>query len=169
MTLHAHDLPTMTGAWLMPILPPIVVSGTGAILGSALGHSNPHHALWTMIASYVLLGAGLPLALSVIAMLFARLTIYTRVPREEIVSLMIPIGPLGTGGFAIMSLGRVALDNLPRSGSILGAESGKMLYTFGLVVALLMWGESLVFIRSPQIFSLIPGLSSRRGDGNGGC
>lgn len=143
MTLHAHDLPTMTGAWLMPILPPIVVSGTGAILGSALGHSNPEHALWTMIASYVLLGAGLPLALSVIAMLFARLAIYTTVSGEEIVSLMIPIGPLGTGGFAIMSLGRVALDTLPRTGSILGAESGRMLYTFGLVVGLLLWGESL--------------------------
>ena len=141
MTLHAHDLPTMTGAWLMPILPPIVVSGTGAILGSALQHSNPNHALWTMFASYVLLGAGLPLAFSVIAMLFARLTIYQRVPGEDIVSLMIPIGPLGTGGFAIMSLGRVALDTLPRTGSVLGPLSGEMLYTFGLVVALIMWGN----------------------------
>lgn len=140
MTLHAHDLPTMTGAWLMPVLPPIVVAGTGAVLGSALQYSNPNHALWTMFASYVLLGAGLPLAFSIIAMLFARLTIYTRVPGEEIVSLMIPVGPLGTGGFAIMSLGRVALDTLPRTGSVLGPLSGEHLYTFGLICGLLMWG-----------------------------
>lgn len=74
MYFHTTELKTMTAAWLLPIVAPIVAAATGAIVADVL--PNPQHALITIIVSYILWGTGVPLAMAVLVVYFQRLTIY---------------------------------------------------------------------------------------------
>lgn len=55
------------------------------------------HALWTLTVSYILWGTGVPLAMFTLVLYFQRLTVYKLPPREVIVSVFLPLGPLGQG------------------------------------------------------------------------
>lgn len=141
---HASSLETMTAAWLLPIVSTIVASASGGVVAEVL--ENQQHALWTLITSYVLWGTGVPLAMVVLVMYFHRLTMYNLPPREVIVSVFLPLGPLGQGGFGVMQLGIVAKKIFPQTGTLLPSTSGETLYTLGFVVALVMWGYGLVWL-----------------------
>lgn len=140
----------MTAVWLLPIVAPIVASASAGIVASVL--PNPQHALWTIIISYILWGTGVPLAMVVLAIYFQRLTIYALPPREVIVSVFLPLGPLGQGGFAIMQLGKVAMEVFPLTNTLLlgpaiaGVNAGQILYVLGWMVATIMWGFGLVWM-----------------------
>ena len=143
MYVHETQLSTMTAAWLLPIVSTIVAAASGGIVAGVL--PNPQHALWTLIISYVLWGMGISLAMVVLVMYFHRLTLYKLPPREVIVSVFLPLGPLGQGGFAIQQLGRVAREVLPTTHSLIPG-AGDTLYTMGFIVALILWGYGLVWL-----------------------
>lgn len=133
----------MTAIWLLPIVTTIVAAASGAIVASVL--ENDQHALWTIIISYILWGCGVPLAMIVLAMYFQRLTIHNLPPREVIVSVFLPLGPLGQGGFAIMQLGKEALKIFPRTLTI-SETAGSVFYIMGFAVALVLWGFGLIWL-----------------------
>ena len=145
MYIHAsQSLQTMTAVWLLPVVSTIVAAASGGVVAEIL--PNHQHALWTLITSYILWGTGVPLAMVILVMYFHRLTVHHLPPREVIVSVFLPLGPLGQGGFAIMQLGKVAWKLFPETGS-LGAEgAGKILYVVGFGLALIMWGYGLVWL-----------------------
>lgn len=96
---HPKSQPSdMTAVWLLPIIPNIVASATGAVVADIL--PNPQHALWIMMVSYVLWGMAIPMALAIIAIYFNRLISYKLPPREVIVSVFLPCGPTWQGAFA---------------------------------------------------------------------
>lgn len=142
--MHSHkvQLSTMTAAWLLPIVPTIVAAASGGIVAQVL--SNPHHALLTVTISYVLWGTGVPLAMATLVIYFQRLTVHKLPPREVIVSVFLPLGPLGQGGFGIMQLGKICLDLFPKTHT-LPPLAGQILYVNGFFVALIMWGFGLVW------------------------
>jgi tellurite resistance protein TehA-like permease len=144
MSLHKSNLASMTAAWLLPVVSTIVASATGGIIAEVL--PDPNHALWTLIASYILWGTGVPLAMTILVLYFARLTIHHIPPREVIVSVFLPLGPLGQGGFAIMQLGKVSMQLFPITGSLLGGSSGETLYNVGFLMAIIMWGYGIVWL-----------------------
>jgi len=133
----------MTAAWLLPVVPTIVASATGSVVAGVL--PNTQHALWTLITSYVLWGMGVSLALFTLVIYFQRLTLHRLPPREVIVSVFLPLGPLGQGGFAILQMGKVALEILPETGTI-SPNAGEILYVLGFIIALVMWGFGLVWL-----------------------
>lgn len=133
----------MTAAWLLPVVPTIVASATGGLIAEVL--PNTQHALWTLIISYILWGMGISLALFTLVIYFQRLTLHRLPPREVIVSVFLPLGPLGQGGFAILQMGKVALKVLPETGAI-STNAGEILYVLGFVAALVMWGFGLVWL-----------------------
>jgi C4-dicarboxylate transporter/malic acid transport protein len=149
-TTPVNKLQSMTAVWLLPIVSTIVASASGGIVAQALYHAGHHtHAFWTMVTSYVLWGTGVPLAMVVLVMYFHRLTVHQLPPREVIVSVFLPLGPLGQGGFAVMQLGKVARLVLPKiPGSLGGLEgiAGNDLYVIGFAVAIIMWGYGLVWL-----------------------
>ena len=136
----------MTAAWLLPIVAPIVAAATGGIVAEVL--PNPQHALWTIIVSYILWGTGVPLAMTVLVIYFHRLTVHKLPPREVIVSVFLPLGPLGQGGFGIMQLGKVALQTFPKTSTlqVATANAGDILYVVGWLMALIMWGFGIVWL-----------------------
>jgi tellurite resistance protein TehA-like permease len=133
----------MTAAWLLPIVATIVASASGSIVAGVL--PNPQHALWTIITSYVLWGTGVPLAMATLVIYFQRLTVHHLPPREVIVSVFLPLGPLGQGSFAIMNLGKVSMDVFPKTG-ILIPSAGEIFYVLGFAIALILWGFGLVWL-----------------------
>ena len=149
-TTPNNKLQTMTAVWLLPIVSTIVASASGGIVAEYLFNAGHHtHAFWTMVTSYVLWGTGVPLAMVVLVMYFHRLTVHRLPPREVIVSVFLPLGPLGQGGFGIMQLGKVARLVLPKiPGSLGGLEgaAGNDLYVFGFACAIIMWGYGLVWL-----------------------
>ncbi|KAF2873669.1 voltage-dependent anion channel [Massariosphaeria phaeospora] len=143
MTKHQNRHETMTAAWLLPIVAPIVAAASGAVVASVL--PNPQHALWTIITSYVLWGMGIPLACVVIVIYFHRLAVHKLPPQEVIVSVFLPIGPLGQGAYGIMALGNMSLKVFPET-QALHQAAGEMLFVFGFIVALILWGFGLVWL-----------------------
>ncbi|KAF2138781.1 uncharacterized protein K452DRAFT_233711 [Aplosporella prunicola CBS 121167] len=140
--VHPTSLSTMTAAWLLPAATPIVTSANGATVASIL--SNPQHALWTIIVSYVLWGIGLPMALLTLVIYFHRLAMHKLPPREVIVSVFLPLGPLGQGGFSIMNLGKMALEVFPKTGT-LHPMAGEILYVSAFFTAIVLWGFGIVW------------------------
>ncbi|KAL2873553.1 Plasma membrane sulfite pump involved in sulfite metabolism [Colletotrichum sp. CLE4] len=146
---HRPGLQAVTAASLLPIVPVVVASSTGGIVAEAL--SNPSHAFTTLIASYVLWGIGICFSGMVLALYFHRLTIHSLPPKEAIVSVFLPIGPLGQGGFGIQQLGKVSLKLFPQTAALTAAapgavHGGEILYFVGLFLALIMWGFALVWL-----------------------
>ena len=136
----------MTAAWLLPIVSTIVAASSGGIVAEVL--PDPQHALITVVISYVLWGTGIPLAMTVLVIYFQRLTIHKLPPREVIVSVFLPLGPLGQGGFAIMQLGKVAMTIFSKTETLASTKtySGDILYIVGWLIALIMWGFGLVWL-----------------------
>ena len=133
----------MTAAWLLPIVAPIVASASGAVVASAL--PNPHHALITIITSYVLWGMGIPLALVVMVIYFHRLAIHKLPSQEVIVSVFLPLGPMGQGGYAAMKLGIQASKAFPQT-KTLHPMAGEITYVIGWMTAMVLWGFGLVWL-----------------------
>lgn len=97
MHMPEVQLSSMTAVWLLPIVSCVVAAASGAIVADVL--ADPQHALWTIIVSYVLWGIGIPMALMVMVIYFQRLTLHKLPPKAMIVSVFLPLGPLGQGGF----------------------------------------------------------------------
>ena len=87
----------MTAVWLLPIVTCVVGSSSGAVVAGVL--SNAQHALWTILASYILWGIGVPFAMMVIVIYLHRLTLHKLPAKRVIVSVFLPLGPLGQGSF----------------------------------------------------------------------
>lgn len=92
----------MTALYLIPIVAVVIISSSGGLLASAI--PNLEHRLWTLYISYVLWGLGAPLSWMIMTLYFLRLTVHMPLKREVIVSLLLPIGPLGIEGFRSVSI-----------------------------------------------------------------
>ncbi len=92
----------MTALYLIPIMAVVIAATSGGLLAGAI--PNEKHQLWTLIISYILWGLGSPLSWIILTLYFLRLTIHKPLQREVIVSLLLPIGPLGLEGFSYDSL-----------------------------------------------------------------
>lgn len=143
MTKHQTRHETMTAAWLLPIVSCIVAAASGGVVAAALPDAD--HAVITVITSYVLWGMGVPLAMVVLTMYFHRLAIHKLPPSEVIVSVFLPLGPMGQGGYGIMQLGKVAAEVFPQT-KTLHPMAGEMLYVLGWLIAMVLWGFGLVWL-----------------------
>ncbi|KAL1901229.1 Plasma membrane sulfite pump involved in sulfite metabolism [Ceratocystis pirilliformis] len=154
MHFHKPGLHTITGGIMLPIVPTIVVSSTGALVSSILPSAS--HAQLTILTSYVLWGLGVSFSMVITALYFHRLTVHSLPSRELIVSVFLPVGPLGQGGFGIQRLGREALRVFPQTGLLHDVLSdgstdgsliaGRFFYLAGLLMGLIMWGFGLLVL-----------------------
>ena len=95
-------IPSATAVWLLPGISTLVAAGTGAIVADVL--RNPQFTLWTLMVSYILWGIGMPLSMMVLVVYFYRLTLYKLPPKSVIVSVCLPLGPMGQGGFGYLTV-----------------------------------------------------------------
>ncbi|KAI9735943.1 MAG: hypothetical protein M1834_001409 [Cirrosporium novae-zelandiae] len=152
---RVSHLTHMSAAWLLPIAPTVVAASSGAIVASAL--PNPHHAFTTIIFSYVLWGIGMSMSFIVIGVYFHRLAVHKLPARKLMATVFFPIGPTGSGTFAIQRLGSDAREILPRI-SDSGKMAGEILYVVGLLMGLLIWGFALCWL----VYGLVAVYMTRR-------
>jgi tellurite resistance protein TehA-like permease len=98
MSNRRKDLAEMTALYLIPIVAIVIAATSGGLVARAL--TNNKHQLWTLVISYIFWGIGTPLSWIILTMYFIRMTIHKPLEREVIVSLLLPIGPLGLSGFS---------------------------------------------------------------------
>ncbi|EEP79602.1 conserved hypothetical protein [Uncinocarpus reesii 1704] len=91
------ELQSVTAVWLLPVISTIVAAATGSVVASAL--PDPQMALWTIISSYILWGMGICLAMMILVIYFQRLALHKIPARNVIVSVCLPLGPMGQGAF----------------------------------------------------------------------
>lgn len=149
MHRHRPGLSETTAALLLPIVPAVVAAATGGIVAEALPSIS--HAYATLVVSYVLWGIGQALSACVMALYFHRLTVHSLPPREVIVSVFLPVGPLGQGGFGIQQLGRVALKVIPHTemfhvAGVDPTRGAEFLYFLGIFFGIVMWGFALAWV-----------------------
>jgi C4-dicarboxylate transporter/malic acid transport protein len=147
-TAHEHSIERMTAAWLLPIVPPEVSAASGGLLAQ---HLSPALARPVVYVSYVLWSISVLLALAVLAILLLRLTLHKLPHRDMAVSTWLPLGPLGTGAFAMLTLGKA--DVLAFAGTPLAsmANFGQLA---GILVALVLWGFGLWWMVMAVAFTL---------------
>lgn len=98
MSNRRSELAEMTALYLIPVVCVVMAANSGSLVAGAI--PNPKHQLWTLIISYVFWGIGSPLSWIILTLYFLRLTLHKPLSREVIVSLLLPIGPLGLSGFS---------------------------------------------------------------------
>ncbi|KAB8071815.1 voltage-dependent anion channel-domain-containing protein [Aspergillus leporis] len=102
---------------------------------------SPHknRAAGTVLACYALWGMSTHLAILFIAIYYHRLIVHKLPPREIIVSCLLPVGPLGFGGYTWHLKVFPAPD-------FLDPMAGHFAYNFGAFVGFFMWSFGLVWL-----------------------
>jgi tellurite resistance protein TehA-like permease len=97
MSHQRSELAEMTALYLIPIVAIVIAAASGSLVANVL--TNDSHQLWTLFISYVFWGLGTPMSWIILTLYFLRMMTQTPLQREVIVSLLLPIGPLGLSGF----------------------------------------------------------------------
>jgi tellurite resistance protein TehA-like permease len=98
MSNRRSELSEMTALYLIPIVAMVIVATSGGLVVGAI--PNLHHKLWTLVISYIFWGLGTPLSWIILTVYFLRMAVHKPLKREVVVSLLLPIGPLGLSGFS---------------------------------------------------------------------
>lgn len=142
---HGDEMPLsrITALQLMPVSSTIVAAASGSVVAEAM--DNSQKAFGTILASWILWGIGTPLAFMVLVMYYQRLTLTKLPPREAIVSVFLPLSPLGQASLAATELGSAALKILPVTGTV-HESAGPVVFVCGWLIGLLLWAFTLVWL-----------------------
>ncbi len=133
----------MTATWLLPIIPLIVSSSTGGLLAAPLLQFSTSKSLVTLVFATVSVIMGLTLAFMMLTLYFLRLVLHG-IPRSGgVVSVYIPLGPVGQGGYSILLLGSGYNAVLPLhygNSTVLRWETvGQIVSVATLAIAVVLW------------------------------
>ncbi|KAG8858916.1 Plasma membrane sulfite pump involved in sulfite metabolism [Serendipita sp. 411] len=124
--------------WLLPVVPPIVAASCGAILASALIDSNPEKARITVAASCASLAVGLSVSMMIITTYLFRLFAHGFPAAGLVVSVLVPLGPCGQGGYALLLLSK-HFNTLISGLGVEEALYGKIAIALATAGALTLW------------------------------
>jgi C4-dicarboxylate transporter/malic acid transport protein len=147
-TEQSHAFERLTAVLLLPIVAPEVAASSAATLAP---HLAAETARVVIGAGYVLWAISVPLAFSVLTIVFFRLVIHKLPHRDLGPSSWLTLGPIGTGALGLVTLGQAAP----------GAFAGTSLASVALVVCdmgviggLLLWGAGLWWLAIAVAFTL---------------
>nr|VWP00258.1 GATA type zinc finger protein Asd4 [Ganoderma boninense] len=149
-TRQKQTLETVTATWLLPVIPLIVASSTGGLLAAPLLRFSSSQSLATLVFATVSVTMGLTLAFMVLTFYFLRLVLHG-IPRSGgVVSVYIPLGPMGQGGYSILLLGVGYNAVLPLhygSSAVLRLETaGQIVSVATLAIALVLWAMGTLWL-----------------------
>ena len=140
----------MTSLWLLPVVTLIVASSTGGVLAAALAAVNPSYCLLTLTVSACMVFIGLGLAFMILTMYLLRLILHGIPPSAGVLSVFIPLGPMGQGGFSILLLGQGFRTVLPltygNSPILRLANVGEIVDIIALCAALVLWSLATMWL-----------------------
>lgn len=149
-TKQDHSLNRMTTVWLLPVVTLVVASATGGVLAPVLLPFSPQHALITLTLSTVLVSMGLGLAFMILTMYFLRLIVYGLPPGANVLSVFIPLGPMGQGGYSILLIGKGFQSILPltygNSTVLRDTRTGDIIFVVCLCMAMVLWSLATMWM-----------------------
>ncbi len=139
----------MTAVWLLPVVTLIVASSTGGVIAPALLPYSQPHALITLTLSAFMVSVGLCLAFMTLTIYFLRLVVYGVPPASSVISVFIPLGPMGQGGYSILLLGQgfraiLPLDN--NSQVLTTSTTGATINVLCVCVAFVLWALATMWL-----------------------
>jgi C4-dicarboxylate transporter/malic acid transport protein len=145
-TRQDHSMEKMTAVWLLPIVAAEVTAASAGVIVPHL--ANAQAALQMLMLGYALWAFSVPLAMSILVILFLRLTLHKLPHRDMAASSWLALGPIGTGALGLLLLGAdapkaFAAAGIPGIGGIaqgVGVIGGAMFWGYGawwLLIAVL--------------------------------
>ena len=153
-TAQDHSLERMTGVWLLPVVPAEVAASSAGFLAQ---HLPAAQAQSLVVAGYALWGVSVPIAMGILTVLYLRLALHKLPARELGVSTWLSLGPIGTGAFALLTLGAAAPQAF--AGTVM-APVAALAGPLGIVGALVLWGLGLWWLVTA---AALTGIQIRRG------
>ncbi len=147
-TAQEHRMERMTAAWLLPIVPPEVAAASGGLVAQ---HLAPMLGTSVIFVSYVLWAISVLLSMGILTILFLRLTLHKLPHVDMAVSAWLPLGPLGTGAMAMITLGAASRHIFPLTDL---APMALLWQEAGVMVALVLWGLGLWWMIMAIVFTL---------------
>lgn len=139
----------MTAVWLLPVVSLIVASSSGGVLAPVLQKYSPYHALVTLTLSAFMVSVGLGLAFMILTMYLLRLIVHGVPQGGSVISVFIPLGPMGQGGYSILLLGQGFKSILPlsKNSEILSdILTGKIINVICVVMAFVLWAMATMWL-----------------------
>ena len=133
-TRQEHELEKLTAVWLLPIVACEVAAASAGLLAPNLA---PSDAFLVLVLGYVLWAFSVPLAMSILVLLFLRLALHKLPGRDVGVSAWLALGPIGTGALGLVVLGRDAPAIFAANGL---AGVGEVALGLGVIGGLILWG-----------------------------
>lgn len=148
-TRQTHAIEQMTAIWLLPIVACGIASISGALLVPHIADAGDQ--LGVLLASYALWALSIPLAMSILAILFLRMAIHKLPPAGMASTCWLALGPIGTGSLAMLLLGACAPAVLRANGlaGMADAVGGA-----SLLAAVLFWGYGLWWLAAAILITI---------------
>lgn len=147
-TSQQHSAEQITAIWLLPIVAPEVTASSAAVLAP---HLDPVQAQILVGAGYVLWAVSVPLAFSILTLVFFRLALHKLPHRDMAASSWLTLGPIGTGALGMLLLGQAAPAAFAGTNLIHVAETARDL---GLIVGLPLWGAGIWWLILASILTI---------------
>lgn len=147
-TSQHHLAEQITAIWLLPIVAPEVTASSAGVLAPHFSHNVAQLLIGT---GYVLWAMSVPLAFSVLTIVFLRLALHKLPHHDMAASSWLTLGPIGTGSLGLMLLGQAAV------GAFHGTSLEQEAYAardFGLIGGLLLWGAGVWWLILAIILTL---------------
>ncbi|MDR3505088.1 MAG: TDT family transporter [Acidocella sp.] len=151
-TQQSHALETMTAVWLLPI---VACEVAAASAGGLAPHLPAAQALPLLVAGYALWALSMPLAFSILVILFMRLALHKLPSPEMGVTSWLAVGPLGTGALALLQLGHAAAPVFTLAGLTAAATVAQ---GAGIIGGLMIWayGGWWLVLAAAMTLTLLP-------------
>ncbi|WP_034995694.1 TDT family transporter [Beijerinckia mobilis] len=136
-TRQEHAIEKLTAVWLLPIVACEVAAASAGLLGGVLPASR---SLEVLVLGYALWACSVPLAMSILVLLYLRLAVH-KLPEQSLgVSAWLALGPIGTGALGLILLGGHAPSAFAAHGL---SDVGKVAYGMGILGGIIFWGYGL--------------------------
>ncbi len=113
-TRQSHSIDQMTAVWLLPIVASEVAAVSGGLLLPHL--ADPQTQLTVLMTSLVLWACSVPLALSVLVILFLRMAVHKLPHVNMAASSWLALGPIGTGALGLLVISQTGPAVLSANG-----------------------------------------------------
>jgi C4-dicarboxylate transporter/malic acid transport protein len=159
-TRQDHSIEKMTAIWLLPIAAASVTAGSAGRLIPYV--ADPHAALRLLILGYALWAFSVPLALSVLVILFLRLALHKLPPKDMAASSWLTLGPIGSGALGLLLLGcdapavfqNVGVPNVGQIAAGLGLIGGTVFWGYGVWWLLIALCTTSRYLRQGMPFNM---------------
>jgi len=173
MWYHAPGIDSMPPTVILPAIAALTSAATCGVISFA-ANITARMQVPMIIVGYIMIGLGLPFALSLIVVYIARLLNGSWPPRSKAPLTYVIIGPLGQASYAAMILGTSAASpgigsfGVYNKGRFITGNDGNIVEAASILFALVLWGYGAFWISFALVESIHLGLFKGGGIKNPG-